>query len=406
MRRRRLLVIGSGGRVFREYALSGMARRADLILVNGADVTWPAPYVVESHVADLADLDGLTRLAQGLGLDGVLTYDEAQVSTAAELAARLGLPHTDAAAIGRAKDKFALRKCLDAAGLSPVRHGIAYSAKQAREIATRVGYPLVCKPPALGGSVGVVRVDDARALDEAFSLANTVDYFGQTSLVAGVLIEEYLDGPEYSVESVVWEGRAHPLVVAEKELAFPPYFEELAHIVPAAPHPDLDDALRMVVEAHRALGLDRLVTHTEFKLTGQGPRIVEVNVRLGGGLIPRLGQLALGVDVAAAAADVAVGVPPDLCAGRQEAASILMVYPGHPIRFQALGLRHDPAGYPGLVDFARIQEPGTELRLPPDGFLSRLGYVIVTGATREECLARRSTVAADLVIEGARLGTR
>jgi len=380
-----------------------MAARADLVLLTEAEVAWAAPYVGESHVASLTDVDGLVRLAAGLNLDGVLTYDEALVQRTAELAARLGLGNPTPEAVRLCKDKSALRDRLTKAGLSPVRHGIAHTFDEAREVAARIGYPLVCKPPALGGSIGVVRVDDEEQLVESFGLALDANYLGQTSAVAGVLIEEYLDGPEYSVDCAVWDGVAHPLVVANKELAFPPYFEELAHVVPAVVRPGLDKACEMVVDAHCVLGLDRLVTHTEFKLTSRGPRIVEVNARLGGDLIPYLGALATGVDLAGAAADIALGIEPDIRAITVGVASILMIYPPHAMRFEGLALRHRRDAYPGLVDLFSFQQPGAELRLPPEGFLSRVGCVVVTGATHQECRNRRAAVEADLVVTGTPL---
>ncbi|MEU9591801.1 acetyl-CoA carboxylase biotin carboxylase subunit family protein [Streptomyces sp. NPDC048219] len=336
--------------------------------------------------------------------DGVLTYDEALVELTAELGRALGVPHTDPEAVRRCKDKSALRACLAEAGIGPVRFAVAHDAETARAAAAGIGYPVVLKPRALGGSIGVVRVDDEQQLVDAFDVAaGASSSDGTTSRLAGVLIEEYLEGPEFSADCATWQGETVPVVMAEKAIGFAPYFEELGHIVPPAPHPGLDEALALVIDAHKAAGLDNLVTHTEFRLTDRGPRIIEINVRLGGGLIPHLGALAQGTDLAGASADIAVGREPRLSGDRTGVASIAMFYPRQDMRVDRVRLRRDTAEYPGLDRFVTFLPAGIEVRLPPNGFLSRVGFAVVSGADREECLQRRAAVEAGLVIEGESL---
>lgn len=406
MHRKQLLIVGSGGKAFREYALEAMSRKVDIVLFDASEVTWQKHYVVDSHVVDVNDIDALFGAACQVEANGVLTYDESLVQTTADLAARLNLPHTNPEAIRRCKDKSALRAHLAKSDLSPVEFGVADGVEEAGDIANRIGYPVVFKPLALGGSIGVIRVDDEAGLVEAFKIAACAKANdGTRSKLAGVLIEEYLDGPEYSVDCVTWEGVTHPMVVAEKTLAFPPYFEELAHIVPAEQCPGLDDAVQLVVDAHQAIGLDRLATHAEFKLTRKGPRIIEINARLGGDLIPYLGYLATGADVAGAVADVSVGQAPDLTTTHSNAASIYMIYPREACRVDGVRLRRHFTEYPGLEQLTTFVPPGTEVRLPPEGFLSRVSFAILTGTSREECLRRRAAVEADLIVDGSPIVT-
>jgi len=399
--RKRLVVVGSGGRPFREYALKAMSRRADLLLLSSAELSWEKPYVADFRRCRVDDVDTLVELTHGLAPDGLLTYDERLVLTVAGAAARIGVAHTAPEAVRLCKDKSALRRRLAEAGLGPVRFAVVETVPEAVDATALIGYPVVCKPLALGGSIGVVRADDERELVEAFEVAATARADdGTKSAIAGVLIEEYLAGPEYSVDCVVWEGTPRPVVVAEKTVGYPPYFEELGHVVPGGPHPDLDAAIQLVLDAHQAVGLDRLVTHSEVKLTADGPRIVEINVRLAGDLIPYLGTLSSGVDVAAAAADVAVGQAPDLTVTRSRVASITMIYPAQALRVDGVRLRRDPSAYAGLDQLTTFLPPGTEVRLPPEAFLSRVGFAVVTGPDREECLARRAVIDSDIVVDG------
>ncbi|MBR7837435.1 ATP-grasp domain-containing protein [Actinospica durhamensis] len=123
-----------------------------------------------------------------------------------------------------------------------------------------------------------------------------------------VLVEEYLDGPEVSGDSVCIDGRVTPLVLAHKQLGFVPGFEEVGHIVQADDELLSGGALPAVLQgAHEALGLTRAMTHTELRLTSSGPRVLEVDARTGGGMIPRLGQLVTGIDLGRVSAELAVG---------------------------------------------------------------------------------------------------
>lgn len=402
---RRLLVIGSGGQLFREYALASISRRASVFLISGQEPTWQEPYIDDYRIVDPRDSAALIRAARELAPDGVLTYDEQLVERTAELAASLGIPHTNPAAIRLCRDKSALRQCLNEAGLSPVRYAVVTTARDAARAAAGLGYPVVVKPRALGGSIGVVRVDDERQLLAAFEVAEHAQADdGTVSSHAGVLIEELLDGPEYSVDCVTWEKKVHPLVLAEKMTGFPPYFEEVGHAVPPDGRPGIDEAVAMVLAAHEIVGLDRLVSHSEFRLTSRGPRLIEINPRLGGDLIPLLGYLADGADLAAAAADVALGRAPDLTTRGSRAAAIRMIYPPSDQRVHGVTLRRSPASYPGLERFEASVVPGTEVRLPPRHFMSRIAYVIVTADDFAECQSRLSAIVADVEIDGEPLG--
>lgn len=399
----RLLLVGSGDEAFRGYALKAISSRTAAALLVNRPATWERRYVDRVEVVNLDDYAAARSAARRIGADGVLTYDERFVELTARLAADLRLPHPDPAAVRRCKDKSLLRELLHDRDLSPVRFGVATTLGAATALGKDIGYPLVVKPRGLGGSAGVVRVDGPDQLAEAFSTAAGARVGSTVSAYAGVLLEEYLDGPEYSVDAVTVGGRTTPVVVAEKAVGLAPYFEEVGHVVPAAPSPALDEALGLVRAVHTAAELDGLVTHTEFRLTPRGPRIVEVNVRLGGDLIPFLGLLALGVDLPAAAADVALGRTPQITPRRSGAAAVRFFYPDEDLRVDQVSLRRPVDEYPGLERFVPLVASGDVLALPPRGFLSRLALAVVDGADRDQCHQRMAAVAGDFRCTGSPL---
>ncbi|MBT0768575.1 ATP-grasp domain-containing protein [Kineosporia sp. J2-2] len=309
-----LLLVGSGERWYREYLLAGAAARHEVWLLESGPVGWQRPYLAGHDRVDVTDpaelLRAARRLPAGRPAAGVLCWDEALIHPAAILAEALGLPGPGADAIGRCRDKAATRECLSRAGVPQPASTVVGSPGEARAVAGAIGYPVVLKPRGLGASQGVRRADGPHDLAGAYRDAATAFHPGVPVHERGVLVEEYLDGPEVSVDSAVTGGVVTPLTLARKEIGLAPYFEETGHLVRAA-DPLLRDPvlLSMLRKIHAALGIGSGMTHVELRLTASGPRVIEVNGRLGGDLIPFLGRLAHGVDHGRVAAEVALGLP-------------------------------------------------------------------------------------------------
>jgi biotin carboxylase len=399
----RLFVLGSGGRVFREYALRAIAQQADIILINDAEPTWERAYLADWAPADLTDHQAVLAAIGGIAADGLLTYDERYVELAALLGEERGFIGPSRAAVHAAKDKTVLRAKMDAAATAPVRFAVAHSLAEASAALETTGLPAVFKPRALGGSAGVRLVSTVEHVAGAFEDATTARVGSTKSRYDGVLIEEYVDGPEFSVDSVTANGVTTPLVVAEKHTAFAPYFEEVGHVVPQAPGSLPPEALDLVCQAHAIAGLDNVVSHAEVRIGRHGPRLIELNARLGGDLIPYLGQLAYGVDLPGAAAQIALGRAPTTKQQWSAAAAAQFIYPEYDMRFESAGLRQDQTAYPGLDVFEVLAQPGQEVMLPPRRYMSRLAAIVVSGASRMQCQESLGLVVADVVVKAARL---
>ncbi|MGA4845933.1 ATP-grasp domain-containing protein [Streptomyces sp. G5(2025)] len=271
-----LVVIGSGGHAYREYAFASASRRTDLALVTPTAPSWQEPYVsAHRHVTDTAP-DTLVRAVSDLALTtrgrvGILTWDEALLEATAEAAHGLGLNHMSPAAVRNCRDKLATRQLLRAAGLPAVRFAHVHGLGEALKAADSIGYPVVVKPRSLAGSVGVVIAHNAEELRTQFRVSAEASFPGIDSL-DGLVLEEFLDGPEISVDSVVRGSDVQVLNVAHKRLGFAPYFEEVGHLVAPWRHePWADDLTHLVHEAHRLLGISTGVTHAEVRLTAAGP---------------------------------------------------------------------------------------------------------------------------------------
>jgi biotin carboxylase len=400
----RLLVIGTGGRAYREYLLAAIGAAHEVHLLLGAEPTWERPHLAGWTVLDLTDTVGAQEMVAAARAldpppDGVLSWDEARVLQVATVAAALGLPGGDPAAVLRCRDKRQTREALGAAGVPQPAWAAARSVAEALAAADRIGYPVVVKPRAMAASLGVVRVDGPDELADRFGFARDITLPGAWRY-DDVLVEELLTGPEVSVDCAVHRGRVHPLCVARKEVGYPPYFEEVGHVVDAA-DPLLTDPelLAVVQDAHTAVGLADGMTHTELKLTPAGPKLVEVNARLGGDLIPYLGLRASGVDPGLAAAAVACGRPPAVAPDRKQVAAVRFFYPDRQLTVAAV--RFGPL--PSTVDRAGpLVEPGEVVAPPPAGTLfGRLAFATAVAGTAPECAAALAAAGAALQVEEA-----
>ncbi|MDQ0585432.1 ATP-grasp domain-containing protein [Streptomyces rishiriensis] len=336
--------------------------------------------------ADTNDTDDLLpqieRLHEVLRFDGVLTSCDYYLPMAARIAGRLGLPGSDPEAVEAACRKDATRRVLADAGVPGPRFAVHEEWADIARAAREIGYPLVVKPVDLCAGMYVRRIDDEAQLALAVRALTDfpVNARGQRRVPA-VLLEELLDGPEVSVETVSHAGAVHVVGVTDKSIGGAPAFIETGHMFPAAlPPADTEAAEQTALAALKALGLvDGVVAHTEVKLTSAGPRVVEVNPRPAGNRITELVRHVTGVDLAAAFVEVSLGREPDLRGGETalRSAAIGFLVP------QASGTLESLSGgelreAPGVLEL-QLAEPGTQVRAAGSNN-EYLGHVMVGDA--------------------------
>ncbi|MEU6484226.1 ATP-grasp domain-containing protein [Streptomyces sp. NPDC046887] len=408
-----LLVIGSGLKVYRHYLIESAARRAaeldlKLVLVNNLKPTWQQEYFDEITVVNVFDHDELRAAAREIAsrrtVVGLFCYDEPLVMPSAELAAEFGVPGLGPDGVQGCRDKHRTRSMLTAAGLPQPGFEMTDSLEQARETAARIGYPVVVKPRALGASMGVVLAEDESQLERAYLVASNASLVGDEPFRGGAIVEGYAQGPEISIDGVVHQGEYRVMFIARKETGHYPYFEEVGHVVDSA-DPLLADQelIDVLTKAHQVLGVENGLTHTEVKLTSYGPVIIEINGRLGGDLIPFLGRIATGIDPGELLVEVAAGHRPDIAFSKQGVAGIRFGYPVEDATVHAVRV---PTGLPGLVTAAPMVEPGTELRLPPGGYLARHSFVVCTGEDTDTIQERLATAIAAVELDADPLAAK
>ncbi|HEX3961484.1 MAG TPA: ATP-grasp domain-containing protein [Trebonia sp.] len=399
----KLLYLGLGGDNGRKrFIAEGLVQQGyQLIVLNERLPTWIEPFMYCGELADPNDPTALERTAavgRAHHVDGVFTCDEFYVELAAGVARALRLPGLTEQTAMLCRDKHAMRQRLAEAGIPSPQSIVVSSLSKACDAAEMIGYPVVLKPRNLGGSVGVVRADGTEDVERFFPLASTAGVSGVVPL-SGLLVEKYINGPEFSVESVTANGITTVCGITEKVVGFPPFFEEIGqYATPVQPDNPLHAQLiDITLRVHKAFGVTVGITHCEILMTASGPYVVEIGARAGGDRIPVITKLASGIDLIAAGAATATGAAPDLDPVMKRAAGVRMVYPHHEgviSRLDAKRLQHDL-----LEDMAWYAEVGQFVALPPRAFLSRLAYLVATGESKEEVARRLDDGEAALDIE-------
>jgi biotin carboxylase len=369
----RMFAVAARERGLRPVLLSSRPERYPWVAEDGVDAAW----VDTGDAAAVAA--GARAAADGSGIAGLVTSSEYFVAVTARAATRLGLPGADPGAVERCRDKRLQRATLAGSGVPVPAFAAAATPEEAAEAATAIGRPVVVKPADGTGSRGVRLCDTAGEVrcHAAALLAEDRDERGRPTLPV-VLVEEYVTGPELSVETFGTEV----VGITAKYLGPPPWFVEIGHDYPAVGLSALAaEAVEAVaLAALDALGLGFGPAHTEIRLGARGPVVIEVNPRLAGGRIPTLVRLASGLDLVGATVDaVSASVRPLPVPGPGHA-SIRFLVPSRAGRVRRTGGVAAAAAVPGVVDVGIAARPGQRAG-GTGSFLDRVGHVIAAGPT-------------------------
>ncbi len=285
------------------------------VAVADANAQAPGASLADSfHHVDLKDLEGLKAAATSIrsmhGLDAVFTAGTDFSAAVAWLADRLDLPGISHEVALAASDKLRMRSAFAAAGVpSPCFVSIA-AGQPALQMASLAGLslPLVVKPADSMGARGC-RLARTPA-DLADACAKALPY----SRSGHAIVEEYMDGPEFSIDAIVVDGRLRIRGIADRHVTFSPYFVELGHTMPSAFGREVvDEVLRVFEAGVHALGITRGAAKGDMKWCPErgGAMIGEIAARLSGGYMSGWTYpYASGIEVTREALEAAAGLEP------------------------------------------------------------------------------------------------
>lgn len=260
-------------------------------------------YCDKFYPVSFAEKDKVVEICKKEEVDGILSFSlESAIPVVSYVAEKLGLIANSVESSKITATKFSQREALRKANIPVPQYFLVSNENDLPKL--NINYPVIVKPSDSGGSQGVSKVDTSKELNIAFLKAY---HFSKSNQV---IIEEYIDGREFSVEYLSYKGMHHFIQVTDKETSGAPNFVELAHHQPAQIDEDVKLKIKQMVEAAlSALKIENSASHTEIKLNSHNELyIIETGARLGGDFITsHLVKLSTGYDMVEGLLNLVVG---------------------------------------------------------------------------------------------------
>ena len=279
---------------------------------------------------------------------------------------------------------------------------LAKSAEDAWEQFMAMPGDAILKPSRNSGSRGIAKVSKG---SNGVSEVSKEDFYKlydialEESRDNSVLIEQFIEGPEFSVEIIVWEGKVNVLTVTDKKTTEAPHFVELGHNQPSC-FPEETVALikDAAVRGVKALGVDKCACHAEVKVQDGKAYLMEIGARMGGDFISTvLTRLSTGIDMVAAAIDCALNIKPDLTPKAAPQGVCIRYFcpkPGKLVSISNTEVLDDPR----VHEWEIYHQVGDEIPEVTSS-LCRSGHVIVTEETPQKAIAYAESLLNEVKME-------
>jgi isopentenyl diphosphate isomerase/L-lactate dehydrogenase-like FMN-dependent dehydrogenase/biotin carboxylase len=379
MNRKTILIIGAG---MLQVPIIETAKSMGLTVVV-ADMNLDAPGMKIADfpiVMSTKDIEGMVRESKHFAnqhpVNGVVTAGTDASMTVAAVANALDLPgirYKDAEA---ATNKVKMRQRLEQHGVPIPKFAPVWSIQDARDALSFLSFPLVMKPADNMGARGVIKVSNREELHQAFKHSKQFCPSGE------MILEEYMEGPELSVDAISWNGNIRITGIADRIIEREPYFIEIGHNMPSS----METSVLLEVEnimkiGMKALGLTLGAGKGDIKVTPTGVKVGEIAARLSGGFMSAYTYpLSTGVNLNKAVIQIALGEEPDNLEPKFQKVSIersLLAPEGKILSITGEEATRKIVGVNALF----IQNKPGDIIKPPTSNIEKSGHIIITADT-------------------------
>ena len=352
------------------------------------------------------DYEGTCAVVDKYGIDAIVTAaTDKPLVMMARIAEKYGFPFYSVETAQWSTDKFQMKQRFELGDIPHARGILLNSEDLKRSLRSKslennkdnfsdrflidfeadkptqeLHFPVIVKPRDNSGSRGVKLCRTKEELEQ--SMAEALEY----SKLDSVLVEEFIEGPEYSIESLHHDGKSEVIQFTEKKTTEFPYNVELGHIQPANISDENKQKIREIVaKIGKALKFENCPSHTELKINERGIFVIETSPRLGGDYITStLVPLSTGINLEDQLLHIALGENVDTQTGRVEKASGVCFLSLPCGKVTAIDPAINEVGtWPNVYSFATSLKVGDEIH-PITSSLNRYGQFIVKGETRED----------------------
>ena len=313
-------------------------------------------------------------------VDGVMAINDFGVRAAAYVSQSLGLVGIDMDAAHAEINKGAMREVWQRAGLPIPDFRVISTVEKALDASEELGFPLVMKPTESAGGRGVSVVKNRDEVEWSFDFAKP---FAKNNRI---IVESFLDGIEMTIEALTYKGKTQILAMSDKykpemryrvatRLNYPAFFSEEI----------LSDVRTVVTKAVKAIGIENGVSHTEVIVTNEGPKLVEMAARGGGGhIFSTIVKEVCGVNMVQELAKILTGETPDLTPKYQRGCVYGFFHPPPGIIKAIHGFEEAKAAE-GVIDIGIFKKIGDEVGDLINS-LQRVGFFVVGASCRDEAV--------------------
>ena len=260
------------------------------------------------------DFEGTCAVVEKYDIDAIVTAaTDKPLVMMARIAEKYGFPFFSVDTARWSTDKYQMKQRFLEGDVPCAKGRLVKSVEETDDMV----FPVIVKPRDNSGSRGVKLCRTSEEL--IASMDEALEY----SKLDSVLVEEFIEGQEYSIEGLHYDGKSEVIQFTEKETTDFPYNVELGHKQPANLTDDQKDAIREIVcKISFALHFENCPSHTELKINGRGIFVIETSPRLGGDFITStLVPLSTGINMEDQLLNIALGESVDTMTGRVDRAS-------------------------------------------------------------------------------------
>jgi len=338
-------------------------------------------YADKYYQTSTTDIDGILQAATEFQADGIMTLaTDMPMRAVANAAFKLGLPGILPEVALRATDKGEMIKAFKDNGVASPWFYIAADEKSLREVIDLALYPCIMKPVDNSGSRGVILLLRREQIEDSYI------YSKSQSRGGGVIIEEYMQGHEVSVETMTANSTTKILAITDKLTTGPPHFVELGHSQPSLLPVEVQKQIEeLALKAVEAVGIDIGPAHIEIMITEDGPMMIELGARMGGDCITtHLVPFSTGIDMVGSTIDLLTGNMTDIIPTLNMGSAIryFKVPKGRIISIDGV---EKAKGIEGVREIILMKTIGDEVRNIQSS-TDRVGFVVAQGENAKQAI--------------------
>lgn len=354
---------------------------------------------VISECESISDKEAVLKLAKEHDIDGIISSVDAGVRTAAYVAKEMGLPGISEQTAVMGTDKVAMRRRLKEKGIPIPRFFVVAGRDDYFAAVANCSGKAIVKAADSSGSRGIYLLND---LSKESEVECAFDYCMPYSGTGELLVEEVMEGPEICAETLSSKGVCHCVQITDQQEKEPPYFTDSGYTQPSRlPQDVLDEIRRIAIATNMAVGNYDGSSCTEMIITEEGPKVVEIGVRLAGDyMTTMMVPLSNGVDVPSEVVKIALGEPIDVEPKINKGSCVRYFMKERIGTIKEITGVEQAKSLAGVVKVELLKgvgEEATPLRKSSD----RLGLVVVQGDTAQEAehIASKAIDMIDFIVE-------